>query len=106
AKTAGATVLTGGQRLSGGSYGGGFFVAPTLIEDVRPQEENSREGPVGPITCLYRVSTFEEAIAVANDSPFGLTASIHTQSLNRAMTFLVRIQSGVAVVNGRAYSRD
>jgi len=106
AKTAGATVLTGGQRLSGGSYGGGFFVAPTLIEDVRPQDEISRSELFGPITCLYRVSTFEEAIAVANDSPFGLTASIHTQSLNRAMTFLSRIQSGVAVVNGGTYGSE
>jgi aldehyde dehydrogenase (NAD+) len=60
----------------------------------------------GPITCLYRVSTFEEAIALANDSPFGLTASIHTQSLNRAMTFLSRIQSGVAVVNGGTYGSE
>ena len=106
AKASGASVLTGGQRLSGGSYGGGFFVAPTLIEDVRHQDEISRAELFGPITCLYRVATFEEAIALANDSPFGLTASIHTQSLNRAMTFLSRIQSGVAVVNGGTYGSE
>jgi len=106
ARAAGAQILTGGQRLTGGSYGGGYFVAPTVIDDVRPQDEISRSELFGPITCLYRVSTFDEAIALANDSPFGLTASIHTKNLNRAMTFLARIQSGVAVVNGGTYGSE
>jgi aldehyde dehydrogenase (NAD+) len=106
AKAAGAVILAGGHRLAGGSYGGGFFVAPTIIEGVRRDDEVSRSELFGPITCLYRVSTFDEAIALANDSPFGLTASIHTQNLNRAMTFLARIQSGVAVVNGGTYGSE
>jgi aldehyde dehydrogenase (NAD+) len=106
AKAAGAAVLTGGHRLSGERYGGGFFVAPTIIEHVGPNDEISRSELFGPITCLYRVRNFEEAIALANDSPFGLTASIHTQNINRAMTFLARIQSGVAVVNGGTYGSE
>ena len=106
AKASGARVLTGGQRLAGGSYGSGYFVAPTIIENVGAGDEITRSELFGPITCLYRVSTFEEAIALANDSPFGLTASIHTQNLNRAMTFLARIQSGVAVVNGGTYGSE
>ena len=106
AKAAGAAVLTGGHRLTGAGYGDGNFVAPTIIEDVRPGDEVSRSELFGPITCLYRVASFEDAIALANDSPFGLTASIHTQSLNRAMTFLARIQSGVAVVNGGTYGSE
>jgi aldehyde dehydrogenase (NAD+) len=106
AKAAGATVLTGGRRLTGGSYGDGFFVAPTIIEHVGPNDEISRSELFGPITCLYRVSDFEEAITLANDSPFGLTASIHTQNIHRAMTFLGRIQSGVAVVNGGTYGSE
>ena len=106
AKAAGACVLTGGHRLSGGGYGDGYFVAPTIIERVGPNDEITRSELFGPITCLYRVNSFEDAIALANDSPFGLTASIHTQSLNRAMTFLARIQSGVAVVNGGTYGSE
>jgi aldehyde dehydrogenase (NAD+) len=106
ARSSGASILTGGHRLTGGGYGGGFFVAPTLIEDVRPHDEVSRSELFGPITCLYRASSFEDAIAMANDSPFGLTASIHTQNLNRAMTFLSRIQCGVAVVNGGTYGSE
>ena len=106
AKAAGAAVLTGGNRLSGEAYGGGYFVAPTILEHVGPNDEISRSELFGPITILYRVKGFEEAIALANDSPFGLTASIHTQNLNRAMTFIGRIQSGVAVVNGGTYGSE
>ena len=106
AKAAGATVLTGGHRLTGAAYGDGYFVAPTILEHVGPNDEISRSELFGPITCLYRVTSFEEALALANDSPFGLTASIHTQNLNRAMTFLGRIQAGVAVVNGGTYGSE
>ena len=107
AKAAGASVLTGGHRLTGESYGGGYFVAPTLIEPiVGPNDEISQSELFGPITCLYRVKDFEEAIALANDSSFGLTAAIHTQNINRAMTFVGRIQAGVAVVNGGTYGSE
>ena len=106
AKAAGASVISGGHRLTGGGYGDGFFVAPTILEHVGANDEISRSELFGPITCLYRVSSFDEAIALANDSPFGLTASIHTQNINRAMTFLGRIQSGVAVVNGGTYGSE
>ena len=106
ARAAGASVISGGHRLTGGGYGDGFFVAPTIIEHVGANDEISRSELFGPITCLYRVSSFDEAIALANDSPFGLTASIHTQNINRAMTFLGRIQSGVAVVNGGTYGSE
>jgi alpha-ketoglutaric semialdehyde dehydrogenase len=105
AKAGGAAVLAGGDRLTGPAYRDGFFVAPTLIEAGR-DDEISRSELFGPITCLYRVRDFEEAVALANDSPFGLTASIHTQSLHRAMAFLNRIQAGVAVVNGGTYGSE
>jgi alpha-ketoglutaric semialdehyde dehydrogenase len=106
AKAAGATILTGGTRLTGSGYDGGYFVAPTIIEGVVHGDEISRTELFGPITCLYRVKTFDEAVAIANDSPFGLTASVHTASLHRAMTFLNRIQAGVAVVNGGTYGSE
>lgn len=106
AKAAGAVVLTGGHRLTGAAYGDGYFVAPTIIEHVGANDEISRTELFGPITCLYRVRSFDEAIALANDSPFGLTAAIHTQNINRAMTFIGRIQAGVAVVNGGTYGSE
>jgi aldehyde dehydrogenase (NAD+) len=99
-------VLTGGDRLAGEQHGGGFFVAPTILEHVGRNDEISHSELFGPITTLYRVKDFEEAVALANDSPFGLTASIHTQNLNRAMVFIGRIQAGVAVVNGGTYGSE
>ena len=81
-------------------------MAPTILEHLGPNDEISRSELFGPITCLYRVTSFDEALALANDSPFGLTASIHTQNINRAMTFLGRIQAGVAVVNGGTYGSE
>jgi len=106
ARAAGATVVTGGHRLTGARYEGGFFVAPTIVEQVGPQDEISRSELFGPITCMYRVADFDAALALAGDSAFGLTASIHTQSLHRAMAFVGRIQAGVAVVNGGTYGSE
>jgi alpha-ketoglutaric semialdehyde dehydrogenase len=102
----GAKVLTGGKRLTGGTYGGGYFVAPTILEHAGPNHEISRTELFGPITILYRVKDFEEAVQLANDTPYGLTAAIHTRNINRAMTFVGRIQSGVAVVNGGTYGSE
>ena len=106
ARQSGAAVLTGGDRLTGAAYGDGYFVAPTIVEHVGPNDEITRSELFGPITSLYRVKDFEEAVMLANDSPFGLTASIHTQNIHRAMTFIGRIQAGVAVVNGGTYGSE
>lgn len=106
AKAAGASILCGGSRLTGGKGGGGFFVAPTVIENAGGDAEITRTELFGPITSLYRVKDFEEAVTLANDSPFGLTAAVHTRDLNRAMTFISRIQAGVASVNGGTYGSE
>jgi aldehyde dehydrogenase (NAD+) len=106
ARDAGATILTGGNRMTGPEYDGGYFVAPTILEHVGTAAEISRTELFGPITILYRVTDFEEAVALANDSPFGLTAAVHTRNIDRAMTFIGRIQSGVAVVNGGTYGSE
>ena len=83
-----------------------LFRSPTILEHVAANDEISRSELFGPITILYRVRDFEEAVTMANDSPFGLTASIHTQNINRAMAFVGRIQAGVAVVNGGTYGSE
>ena len=106
ARAAGARVLVGGDRLTGAGYAGGFFMAPTVLEGVAPDAEISRSELFGPITCLYRVRDFHEAVALADDNPFGLTASIHTRDVHRAMTFLGSIRAGVAVVNGGTYGSE
>jgi aldehyde dehydrogenase (NAD+) len=60
----------------------------------------------GPITTLYRVKDFNEALELANNSPYGLTACIHTQNFNRAMEFSYRVQAGATVVNGGTYGSE
>jgi aldehyde dehydrogenase (NAD+) len=106
ARADGATVLTGGHRLTGARYDGGFYMAATVLEDLSPDAEVSRSELFGPITCLYRVADFQEALSRANDSPFGLTASIHTRNTNRALAFMNAVQSGVVVVNGGTYGSE
>ena len=106
AKGDGATVVVGGVRLDDEVHQGGYYMAPTIIENAASTAAISTTELFGPITCLYRVGDFDEAVALANESPFGLTASIHTANIDRAMTFIGRVQSGVAVVNGATYGSE
>lgn len=102
----GAVVLIGGDRLTDPEHSQGFYMAPTLLEQVSPQAEISRCELFGPIAILYRVKDFSEALTLANDSPYGLTASIHTKNLHRAVTFCEQVQAGVAVVNAGTYGSE
>ena len=103
AKAAGATVVTGGERLTGEGYNGGFYIGPTIVEDVDGDAEISRTELFGPITTLHRVADFEEALELANASPYGLTAAIWTSSIHRGNEFLRRVVAGGVQVNGPTY---
>lgn len=102
----GATILTGGSRLTDESHAGGYYMRPTLIEEADPHSEISTKELFGPIATLYRVENFNEAMQLANDSPYGLTASIHTKNVHRALQFTQKIQTGVAVVNAGTYGSE
>ena len=106
ARGKGAVVLTGGHRLTDPAHADGFYMAPTIIEKVDPQDEISTKEIFGPITCLYRVRDFSEALQLANNSPYGLTACIHTRSIHRAIEFTQKVQAGVAVVNAGTYGSE
>jgi aldehyde dehydrogenase (NAD+) len=99
AREAGATVVTGGERLDRP----GFYMAPTIVEGVAAESEISCTELFGPITTLHRVSSFEEAVATANASPYGLTAAIWTQSIHRGQEFVRRVVAGGVQVNGPTY---
>jgi acyl-CoA reductase-like NAD-dependent aldehyde dehydrogenase len=98
----GATVLTGGRRVDRP----GWWLEPTVLEDVPPEAELSCTELFGPVTILYRVRDLDEAIALVNDSPYGLTSAIHTASLHRAMRFADEVQAGVVVVNGGTHGSE
>lgn len=102
----GAVVLTGGHRLTDDAHQGGFYMAPTLIENADVKSDISTSELFGPITCLYRVGDFHAALKMANDSPYGLTACIHTRNFHRAMEFCRKIQTGVAVVNAGTFGSE
>jgi aldehyde dehydrogenase (NAD+) len=95
-------VAAGAKRVDGR----GYLVAPTVLEDVATDAEVSCEELFGPVAILYRVRDFEQAVALVNDSPYGLTAAIHTASVHRAMTFAERAQAGVVVVNGGTHGSE
>ncbi len=99
---AGAHVVAGGERLDRP----GWWLAPTVVEDVAPDAELSRTELFGPVAILYRVDDFEEAIALVNDSPYGLTSAVHTASVHRAMRFAEEVEAGVVVVNGGTHGSE
>lgn len=99
AKHAGATVLTGGERLERP----GFFIAPTIVEGAAIDSEIACTELFGPITSLHRVADFEQALAAANASSYGLTAAIWTASIHRGQEFARRIVAGGVQVNGPTY---
>jgi aldehyde dehydrogenase (NAD+) len=105
AKAEGARVLTGGARLTDAAHRDGFYLAPTLLE-ASPEAAISSTELFGPVATLYRVPDFAAALALANQSPYGLTACIHTASVHRATEFAQRVQAGVAVVNGGTYGSE
>jgi alpha-ketoglutaric semialdehyde dehydrogenase len=81
-------------------------MAPTLIENVKPDDEISTKELFGPIACLYRVKNYAEALLMANNSPYGLTACIHTRDMNRALQFTQKMETGVVVVNAGTYGSE
>jgi len=106
AKSNGVNVLVGGHRMSGSEHVHGFYMAPTIIDGVTPMDEISTCELFGPIATLYRVKNFNQALEMANNSPYGLTACIHTQNYHRAMQFTHKVKCGATVVNAGTYGSE
>lgn len=88
----GATLLTGGQR-------DGMFYPPTVLIDVKPGMEIADEETFGPVAPIIKVSSAEEALAIANDSPYGLSMAVWTSSLKTAFEMAEGLQAGQVSVN-------
>jgi acyl-CoA reductase-like NAD-dependent aldehyde dehydrogenase len=98
AKQAGAELVVGGERLGSGLERGAFL-APTLFADVDPTSRLGQDELFGPVLGVIPVDSMEEAMAVANQVKFGLSASIFTRDLGRALAFAREIEAGVVHVN-------
>ena len=92
----GASIACGGIRLERP----GHFYAPTILTGVSPDMEVAREEVFGPVLSVIRVRSASEALDVLNDTPYGLSASIHTTSLATAEMFVSGTDAGVTSVNG------
>jgi aldehyde dehydrogenase (NAD+) len=98
AVTAGAKLQTGDEPLPDGCAHG-HFVRPAVLTDVEPGSALAQQEVFGPVLAVLRVGSFDEAVAVANGTEFGLSAGIVTGDLGRALEFARRVESGVVKVN-------
>jgi acyl-CoA reductase-like NAD-dependent aldehyde dehydrogenase len=99
AKDRGATVATGGQRLHEGVHARGYFLEPTILIDVPEDAAVWREECFGPVLPVKPVSGLEEAVAKANNTRFGLGASIWSRSRRTIERFIQQIESGMVWIN-------
>ena len=97
ARDEGGTLKLGGERLNRQTQG--YYMAPALFTDTHNKMRINREEVFGPVASVVRVKDFDEALAVANDTEFGLSAGIVTSSLKYSSAFKRRSQAGMVMVN-------
>jgi alpha-ketoglutaric semialdehyde dehydrogenase len=95
----GAKLLTGGNRLDSGAHAKGWFHAPTIFGDVDAKMRIAQEEIFGPVVSVIPISDFDDAIRVANDVPYGLSASIYTRNVNQAFAATRDLFTGIVYVN-------
>jgi aldehyde dehydrogenase (NAD+) len=101
AKLDGARLVTGGARLEG-ALAGGYFLEPTVFADVDPSSELAQREVFGPVLAITPFRTEDEAIEIANSTPYGLSAYIQTTDLRRAHRVADALVTGEVLVNGAA----
>lgn len=98
-KKEGAILLLGGNRLTGGEYDKGYYVEPTIFKDVKPTMQIAQEEIFGPVLAIIPAKNFDEAMDIANNIRFGLSATLCTTNLSRTFEYANRIEAGVINVN-------
>jgi aldehyde dehydrogenase (NAD+) len=94
----GAKLLTGGERL-GGALANGFFLAPTILGDVDIHSYIAQEEIFGPVLCVSRFSSEEEAVEMANATRYGLAAYVQTRDFGRAQRLIESLEAGNVQIN-------
>jgi len=97
AKSEGGEILCGGERVERDTEG--YFMTPAVVAGTQNDWQVNREELFAPIACVIKVSSYEEALSVVNDTRFGLTSGIMTRSLSRASHFRRHAATGCVMVN-------
>ncbi|MBY0357068.1 MAG: aldehyde dehydrogenase family protein [Candidatus Obscuribacterales bacterium] len=95
----GAKLETGGEQLSGEQYGKGYYVSPTIFTGVKPKMRIVQEEIFGPVAVVQKFKTEEEALELANDSPYGLAGAVYTNDVTRAYRVIKGIKAGITWIN-------
>ncbi|MFJ4192562.1 aldehyde dehydrogenase [Pseudomonas sp. NPDC089534] len=101
----GAELVAGGRRILSGGLADGYFVEPTVFAGVSNRMRIAREEIFGPVASLIPFDDEEQALAIANDTPYGLTAGLWTRDVGRAHRVASRITAGMVWVNTYSYLR-
>ena len=96
------TVFTGGEHLADGDLARGFYVEPTVVGGLPADHRVFRDEFFAPLTAVHAVDSLDEALRLANDTVYGLTAGVYSEDPAEVQQFLDRIQAGVLYVNRRA----
>jgi acyl-CoA reductase-like NAD-dependent aldehyde dehydrogenase len=96
ARSEGGRIVAGGERLD---LGGGFYYKPTVIADLPDSSRVVQEEIFGPVLTVQPFETEDEAIVMANGTPYGLAAGLQTENLARAHRVAARLQAGIVWVN-------
>ncbi len=95
----GAAIVTGGRAVEVAGCEGGSFYLPTILRDVERNHTIARQEVFGPVLSVIEVDSFGEAIEVANDTEYGLSAAIYTRDINQAMRAVHQLDTGIVYVN-------
>ena len=95
----GARLAVGGRRAAEGELAHGCFIEPTVFADVKPAMRIAREEIFGPVVSVLRCASFEEAAAIVNDVPYGLSSAIYSRDVNTTARAERELQSGIVYIN-------